>query len=218
MIRITTLCLFLLTSLELSAWQNNYEKVYTARAHLERAQELLEVNQLDSARIHCEQALKKAPSYREVYIVTHKVYEAMEVESSLKIENLKAGQEVSLQDEELAYYLGQVYQKEGASEEAIAAYSKAIDFSKENDGEPQFRYYYYMGRGATYLLKRTYDKALDDFSSALEIDPDSGGALINRGFCYYNTKEKEKACDDWRKASKLGRKDASNYIGKYCFE
>lgn len=217
MIRYACFCLFLFTGLHLSAFQENTELVYTARVHLEKAQEFMKVDRLDSALAHCEQAREKAPSYREVYIVTHKLYEALGTISTIKIENLKAGQKISLEDEELAYYLGEIYQKEKLLSEAIEAYSNAIDYSVASNGEEGFRYYYYMGRGASYLKSRVYDKGLADFTNALDIKPESVGALLNRGFCHYNSKDKEKACDDWRKASKLGSKAAGTYIGQHCF-
>ena len=217
MIKSVLLCLLLMTSLPLFAWQENTELVYTATLHLEKAQEFMEVKQYDSALVYCDWAREKAPSYREVYIVKHKVYEAMKMETSKKIENLKAGQKVSLEDEELAYYLAQVFQKASQTQEAVLEYTNAIEYSKAHDGDVQFRYFYYSGRGTVHLKSREYEKAIADFTLALEIDPESTAALINRGFCFYNSKDKEKACKDWQKATKLGNKTAENYNAQYCY-
>ena len=217
MLRCLTFYFLLFSGLQLSAWQEQKELVFTATSLTEKAELFLNQGAYDSALVLCDQAIEKAVSYREAYIVKHKIYEAMEAKSAPRIENLKAAQKISLEDEELAYYLGQVYQKRLQFEEAIVAYTDAIEFSKGHDGDMSFRYFYYFGRGTSYVKNRQFNEAIPDFSKALEINPESVGALINRGFCFYNTKEKEKACDDWRAASKRGNKTASGYIGKYCF-
>ena len=218
MIRVVGIFLFLFTSLPLFAWQQGGELVFTASEHLGRAEEHVATENYDSALYYCLQAFQTAPSFREVYITWHKVYEAMGAESSLKIKNIKAGQQVSQEDEELAYYLAQVYEKEARYEEAIAEYTQAIAYSQAHEGEVEFLYYYYTGRATSQLKSRHFEEAIADFTSALDLRPESTVALINRGYCFYNAKKKEEACADWRKAKDLGGKAASTYLEKYCFE
>ena len=214
--RIACFCLLFFSGMALTSAQGGGELVYTATEKLVRAEKFLETENFDSALYYCQRAFEKAPSFREVYITRHKVFDAMGMEPSVMIENIKAGQQVSKEDEEFAYYLGQTYHKNSQFAEAVEAYSKAIEYSQAHDGDITFRYFYYAGRGTSYLKDRKYAEAIADFTSGLEIDPESTGALINRGFCFYNTKNKKSACDDWRMASGAGSKAASQYISQYC--
>lgn len=214
MLRISLLSLFFVCSLHAFAWQQD-EFVFTASAFTERAQAFLDNGEYDSALVLCDKAIEKAASYREAYIVKHKTYEAKKVKSAIKIENLMAAQKISLDDEELVYYLGKVYQTGSRFKDAIVAYTKALAYSEGND--QSFRYYYYFSRATCYVKTRKNHEAIADFTRALEIDANSASSLVNRGFCYYNIKEKEKSCKDWREAKKLGSRAAGQYISKYCF-
>ena len=62
----------------------------------------------------------------------------------------------------------------------------------------------YYNRGNAYEKKGQYDKAISDFTKAIEINPRHADACYNRGVVYYYKKDYEKALDDFYKAQKLG--------------
>lgn len=71
----------------------------------------------------------------------------------------------------------------------------------------------YYNRGLTHAFKGQLDKAISDFSKAIELNPRFALAYKGRGAVYIELGNKEKACSDWKRACKLG--DCSNYeIGK----
>lgn len=194
--------------------KENEQLVFTATHLTGQAQDYLDNEEYDKAIEFCDKAMEAASVYREAYIVKHKAYEAKGTESSAKIENLKAAQKVSLEDEELAYYLGKIYQKETRLDDAIVEYTNALNYSTDDSS---FRYYYFFSRATCYLKKRKNKEAIADFTEAVALNSESTAAYLNRGFCYYNMKEKEKSCQDWQKARKLGSSQASQYISQYCF-
>lgn len=204
---------FFLISTSLLAQQGKKQLVFTATGLTEQAQKFLDQAEYDKAIEFCDKALKAASIYREAYIVKHKAYEEQGASAATKIENLKAAQKISLEDEELAYYLGKIHQKGARFDDAIAAYTNAINFSPEDS---EFRYFYFFSRGSTYVKKHKNEEALADFTEALKLRPESTAALVNRGFCYYNLKEKTKSCADWRRARELGSNQVNSYISQYC--
>lgn len=210
-VTISIICLSL--TFGLFAQEGDRQLVFTATGLTEQAQKFLDREDYDKAIEFCDKAMKAASVYREAYIVKHKAYEAKKVSSAVKIENLKAAQKISLEDEELAYYLGKIYQKGARFDDAIAEYSNAINYS--SDGS-EFRYFYFFSRGTCYTKKRKSEEAVADFTEALKLRPESTSALVNRGFGYYNMKEKTKSCADWLKVRDLGSNQANPYIAKYC--
>jgi len=61
-------------------------------------------------------------------------------------------------------------------------------------------------RGNAYSLKGEYDKAIADYTKAIEINPKYAKAYYNRGLAYYLKKEYDKAWEDVYKAQGLGFK------------
>ncbi|WP_026999540.1 tetratricopeptide repeat protein [Eisenibacter elegans] len=137
---------------------------------------------------------------------------------------------------------GTRYHNEGRYDEAIQAYTKAIEIFPHLS-----RYYWY--RGTTYFVKQRYRDALADYNRAL---PDYPQAYENRAYLKYELKdyrgaiedislllgivEQEKdehyafralcfaalrnfraACHDYQEAQKLGFKKTPSYE-KYCQE
>ncbi len=204
---------YFLISTSLLAQEARKQLVFTATGLTEQAQKFLDRAEYDKAIEFCDKALEAASIYREAYIVKHKAYEEKGGSSANKIDNLKAAQKISLEDEELAYYLGKIYQKEARFDEAITEYTNAISYSSEGS---EFRYFYFFSRGTCYTKKRKSEEAVADFTEALKLRPESTSALANRGFGYYNLKEKAKSCADWRKARELGSNQVNSYISQYC--
>ena len=69
----------------------------------------------------------------------------------------------------------------------------------------------YFVRGVTYARKGQYDKAIADFTKAIELNPRHAEAYINRGLAYKNTGQYDQAISDCTKAIEINPRDAEAY-------
>lgn len=187
------------------------EKVFTATSLTGEARDFFNDGDYDKAIELCDKAIEAAAIYREAYILKHQAYEEMGADAGLMIENLKAAQLISLEDEELAYYLGKIYQKQAKWNAAIEEYTNAVAYSPDDS---EFRYYYFYSRATCYLKKRKYTESIADYTEAISLNPEAVNAYANRGFAYYYTKDKAKSCADWRRAKELGNQQVGQYLGQ----
>ncbi len=54
------------------------------------------------------------------------------------------------------------------------------------------------------MKKGEYEKAISDYSKAIEINPTYASAYGNRGYTYYLKRNMRKACSDFKEACLLG--------------
>lgn len=139
---------------------------------------------------------------------------------------------------------GKARQKEGKHEQAILDFTEAI---KKNDTEVQaflkkwdelqkiseferaekgleappvqaaFALPYYL-RGISYVLSNKKDEALNDFSTAIKIDPRSSGAYFERGKILWESGKKFEGCYDLGMAKSLGDTVARDLFDeKFCW-
>lgn len=120
------------------------------------------------------------------------------------------------EDDELCYYLGNIYQNENNLTKAVQEYTLAIKYSKKNGEDYDLVYAYYQNRASCYLKLNEFAKAIPDFNYALKLNQENGAIYANRGIAYYKTGKRTEACEDWRKAMKLGVSNASVYVKRYC--
>ncbi|MCA1744664.1 MAG: tetratricopeptide repeat-containing serine protease family protein [Bacteroidales bacterium] len=64
--------------------------------------------------------------------------------------------------------------------------------------------------------RNDYLEAITEFNRALRMNPNDDHALMNRGISYFNTGLKERACEDWGDAGKLGNTQAFRLISRHC--
>ena len=62
----------------------------------------------------------------------------------------------------------------------------------------------YYNQGNAYKKNGQYDKAISDFTKAIEINPKHADAYYTRGVVYYYKEDYEKALDDFYTAQRLG--------------
>jgi tetratricopeptide (TPR) repeat protein len=67
----------------------------------------------------------------------------------------------------------------------------------------------YCNRGSIWLQKGKYSRAIDDFTTAINIDPNYLEAYRDRGTAYLNKGDHNQACSDWKKLCEFG--DCSTY-------
>jgi tetratricopeptide (TPR) repeat protein len=101
-----------------------------------------------------------------------------------------------------------LYSETGRMDEALEYYSKAISILPSE--------YLFKRRATCYITQKKYSEALQDYLSALNINPESGETYFNCGVCYFYLNQKDKACDDWKKASSMGYENAAKYLDSYC--
>jgi len=94
--------------------------------------------------------------------------------------------------------IGITYRRMGEYETAIEYFDKAITLNPadiQND---------YINRGNARSGLRQYDMALADYEKALEIKPNNGAAVFNRGIVYERLGRTDEAISDFKLAPELG--------------
>ena len=96
---------------------------------------------------------------------------------------------------------------------ALRDYDKAIEIA------PDFASAI-LNRGTVKDENEDYIGAIEDYNKVLslkELDIENQqSAYFNRGNTYFNLKNNEKACEDWKKAVELGAEYAKERIEKHC--
>jgi tetratricopeptide (TPR) repeat protein len=92
---------------------------------------------------------------------------------------------------------GQSYNRQGNFEEAIGAYTEAIQL------KPDF-VLAYQNRGRAYNDKGDFHKAISDFTEAIRLNPNFGEAYYWRGLSYKEAGVLDKAERDLARAKQLG--------------
>ncbi len=133
---------------------------------------------------------------------------------------------------------GRLYQSENKLDEAISAYSKAVNRSPKQAGPYQLRgnafkelgdyaaaledysrvlalapdAYWFNRRGLTYEELKDFEHAKADYSRAIELDPKWAVAYNNRGFAKLNLKDFAGAKQDFQTAIKLDPSAPTPYV------
>jgi tetratricopeptide (TPR) repeat protein len=97
---------------------------------------------------------------------------------------------------------------EGNYDEAIRLCTKAIASGELSREELSL---VYELRGVAWYQKKDYDKAIADYTKAIEINPQSAEAYYNRGIAWYDKGNNEKAIADYTKVIAINPKDAEAY-------
>src|SRR5687768_15193183 len=73
----------------------------------------------------------------------------------------------------------------------------------------------YRWRAHAYYQQQKYYRAVQDYSRAIMIDPNSSTAFYNRGFAFYRSGNHKAAWLDWKRAVELGDPDGDSAIAAY---
>ena len=131
-------------------------------------------------------AARLNPKLRDIYISLNQACPQTNQISILK-EYLKKAKTIFIEDDEICYYLGNVYQNENNFVEAIKEYTLAIKYAKINGEEFDLTYAYYLNRGNCYLKRNEFQKAIRDYTYSLSLNDKSGALYANRGIAYFKT-------------------------------
>jgi len=95
----------------------------------------------------------------------------------------------------------------GRSREAIDVLNRALTHNPTAIG--------YHERGKAYLELGMYQKAVEDFSAALEMEPNQRGSLFGRGKAKWKLGFKQSAAEDMKKAAALGQGQAKRWLNQH---
>ena len=195
--------------------QINIEMANRAAELNNKASKLLNAGQYLEAETHLIKAIEYDSTLRSAYINLHESYTKQNKLDSA-ITNLDKAVSVFTDDDELWYYLGNTYNKADHFEEAIAAYSMAIEYSKQNEEEFPFLWAYYFNKANCLAELKRHAKAIPLYTKALKFQPNNSYIYFNRGMSYLMVQNKDSAKTDWEEAVKLGMEIAIQYLEKYC--
>jgi tetratricopeptide (TPR) repeat protein len=71
-------------------------------------------------------------------------------------------------------------------------------------------------RGIAYYKAKKYKEAINDFNTLIAINPSDGNNYLHRGNTKEMLRDKEGACEDWKKAAELGVEAAKKYVTNEC--
>ena len=109
-------------------------------------------------------------------------------------------------DKSLKYYnRGLVYANKQQYDQAITAYTKAIEIKPGLDKA-------YAMRGLAYFVKEDFEQAIWDFYEILEIKPGNAEAYNCMGIVYYFKKDYDKAWENVHKAQALGSRPYPTFL------
>jgi tetratricopeptide (TPR) repeat protein len=110
------------------------------------------------------------------------------------------------------YFLGNEHVDQEEYEEAIRAYSKAIEIDRNG----VWAYNAYLTRAVTNEFSGKYEHAIEDYGKAIQIETDSskGFAYTSRADVYFDLHDYEKAINDYSKAIKLDPDNSGAYFGR----
>lgn len=195
--------------------QITFDDYIIANSHINKAREEISNKDYNNAIKNLRIAIKADSTNRDAYLLSFTAcFQANDFNSGVEL--LSKGKSTYYDDDEIIYYLGKIYQSHKEYDNAIAEYSQAITFSKENGEDYPIVYDYYSSRGICYFNKERYIEALADFDYSIKLNSTKGSIFINRGFTLYNLNKKIEACKSWEIAIQLGENGAKKYIEKYC--
>lgn len=90
---------------------------------------------------------------------------------------------------------------------AVKDLSRVIEITR--DEPPDANLYVFFWRGRAYVELKDYEKAIDDFDHAINIDPKNADAYLHRGHAYLQSLEFKLAVEDYAKAVELNPRDDS---------
>jgi serine/threonine protein kinase/Tfp pilus assembly protein PilF len=122
-------------------------------------------------------------------------------------ENFEKGLSMAPSNPEAHMGLGWAHSALGENDQAVAAFTKALECPQMPSG---MRAGCYRERGDLHFNQKKYAAAVSDFSSAIEVQPFQAWYYLRRGVAHLYLKHYEQALADFAKMVELGPDDASN--------
>jgi tetratricopeptide (TPR) repeat protein len=113
------------------------------------------------------------------------------------------------EDEKALYLGGRISYESGEYYDAVKYFNRALKQDQTKD-------IYFIARADTYVKMHTWEYAANDYSMALDLNPDNPEVYLSRGIVHLKENQNKKACYDFEKAFKMGEKKALDYLQKHC--
>jgi len=163
---------------------------------------------LDSALTDLDQAITLDPQFAEAYCNRgHARWYKGDLDGALADTN----EAIRLAPDVAHYYVirSSVDEAKQAWTEAITDSSIALEKKPLSDSDAEDAY---LNRGFAYAMRKIYDRAIDDYSAALRVNPKSIPALTFRGGVYAETRRLDLAWNDFTEAIRIDPKSAIAYF------
>jgi len=177
---------------------------------------LIDNNEIDKAYSNIVESINIDSTFRPAYLYLFKIFTLNNHYADKVLALLIKGRSIYKDDDELSFYIAEIYRVKSEYDKAKLEYSKAIYLSKINGESFPLVYSYYFNRGNCYMKLNQIDSALIDYTNSIRLKPNYPNSYYNRGICYYAKKSTEKACYDWNISYKLGNNNAKIYFDKFC--
>jgi tetratricopeptide (TPR) repeat protein len=210
-----TLFFLVLTFQRNKVWNNSvslFEEVVekypqVAYAHFTLGKNLMDIPDYNRSLAAFNKSVELNPQLPETYFYRGNVYYNQKNYPSALADYQKAV-ELNPQYIQAIYNVGVCYNTMGNFQQGAESITKAILISPNE--------YMYQARASSYFNLKKYKEALDDYTAALAIIPQSGEALYNRGATYYKMQQPAKACEDWKQSLALGYTKATEMLNAFC--
>jgi len=217
--KILYIAIFLILITEKSFSQDYIVQVNDRNRAIElisQASTFIENNELEKAYITILESITIDSTFRPAYLYLFKIFTLDNLFADKALPFLIKGRNIYNDDDELTFYIAEIYRIKSEYEKAKIEYSKAINLSKNNGENFPLIYLYYLNRGNCNLKLNQIDSAILDYTNSIKLKPNHSNTYYNRGISYYAKGTIDKACEDWSKSLKLGNKNANVYIDKFC--
>lgn len=104
---------------------------------------------------------------------------------------------------------GNLHFSNGKYDQAITSYDTVILILKDSNNPNMVTAHY--NRGLAFLMKRDYERAIEDFTAVIDINPRDARAYYNRGSAYSRTKIHKQAIEDFLAAIEIEPQDINVY-------
>lgn len=212
-IKIILIIILLVSSICIKAQIDYNDYLKAIELNNEAIKEIKKGNK-EVAQSYLTEAISLDSTFRNPYIALNSI--STDKNISILKKYLQKATEIFIEDDEILYYLGNLYRKENNIDSAINAYSMAIEYSKINGENYPIVYAYYLNRGICYHKIQSFIPALQDFNYGIRLNPKKPALYLNKAKLLYELGNKKQACTQWEIASKLGSKNAKTYLQKYC--
>lgn len=158
-----------------------------------RAEALLQQGEVDDALVNAQQAYMKDITHIPTYRLIAEIYRTKnDLPNSLEPLEMYT---VYVRDDVTAWvWLGQAYIAAGANDDAINAFTQALNLSK-------VAYDAYIGRGEVYLAMGQNELALEDFKTAVRTRPEAFESHHGYGRSYFASGQFSQAYFEFNKSS-----------------
>ncbi len=166
-------------------------------AYYNRGNVYVRLLQYDRAIQDYQKAIELNPQYSEAYNNLGKLYFQIG-QNGLAELNYQQAINCNSHNHEALSNLGVLYTNEERFDDAIAFFDRAV-----RSHDPRKGYSYYYNRGIAYGSKGDVDRAIQDFSTAIESKPEFADAYYNRGIAYEKNGDTRAADEDFKMAEEL---------------